>query len=177
MVKDKKNIKKIEYEISCNEYRKVLLELFDLLGFKQNILIHFFRAFNLIHDKVLESFKQKIQCKIIKNVTRQDSFCVFIPTINSNLELYELIGNIYDEAECAYFPLINDLESFLFNWENIIKKNAVVYDISLFEAVFDMDYGMNFYFDIEYFKTMKIENVVKEWEKTFNNVKFRKSIK
>ena len=174
MKKDKKNIKKIEYEISCDEYRKVPLELFDLLGFKQNIVIHLFRAANLIHEGVLKSFEQKIQCKIIKDVTREDSYCVFIPKVNSNIELYELIGKIYNDAECAYFPLINDLETFLFNWGNITRKDAVAQGVCLFEAIFDMDYGTNLYFDPEYFEQQKIENTLEKWKKTFGDVKFIK---
>ena len=173
MSKDKKT-KKIQYWLNCDEARKFPLILFDLLGFKQNIVVSFFRAANLLDEGFIESFEQKVKCKIIRDVTRKDSFCIFIPKIESNLELYELIEQIYEEAEFTFFPSIKDLESLLYSWENIIKKNAVAYGICPFEARFDVEHDTKFYFDLEYFESKKIDSVLKEWEKTFGDFKWRR---
>ena len=158
--------KQIKYSIDCDEARKFPLILFDILGLKENLVINFFRAANLMVDGIVDDFCKKVNCKIIRDVTRSDSFCIFIPKINSNIELYPLIEQLLDASEFTFLPGITDLETLCFSLHNIFRKNSIEYGVCQFEAHYDMEFGITFFFDNDYFETMKIENQLKEWEKT-----------
>lgn len=174
-----KNIKKIKYQIYCKEDfrdRELALSLFDLFNFYENIVLFVFRAYSNF-DNTLRLFSEKVPCKIIKDVTRNDSYCIFIPKIISNKQLFELITSNDIQTEWTYIPFVNDFENILYNRENLKRKSSVECNFSIFEGFFDAESGLIFQFDVNHIETEKIEANIEKWEKTFKEDKFKKIIK
>ncbi len=173
-----KIIKKITYWMKANEdfvERKIALSLFDLLGFKQNIVLWAFRAYSN-NNHFLKAFADRVPCKVISDVTREDCFCALIPTLQSNMQLLELITAMDVQTEWTYIPLVANFDELLFNWKAIMAKGAVEYNFSMMEAVFDADSRLSFKFDAKYFESHKIDDILKNWEKTFGDIKFTKKL-
>ena len=180
MFKKKKNERMTTYSYCLHPKEdiciRLVLQLFDLLGFKQNIALCFFRAQNL--DEI-KNFQEHFPCRVIRDVTRSDRFCVFVPELQSNTELQAIMNDndLFDCTDYDYVPLITNLEEFLFSRNSFNKsKNEITCKLTTFAASLWHE-GMNLSFDLEQWKIEQIESVLTKWENTFGDMKFEKNIK
>lgn len=167
-----KKYRKVDYWFESDEknFKQLAFSLFDMLGFKRNIVIVFFR---IINPKDLYEFQNKVSCEVVHNVEYSDRYSVFIPELQSNSQLDRLMPNNYEfPTECAYIPLINDFDSFRLNQKCVEKNDAVSCEIAKFEALLDHE-GIHLKFDLEYFELNNVGIILKNWEKTFGKIKYK----
>ena len=163
--------RKINYWIVEEEikYKPLALSLFDLLGIKQNIVIDVFRANNI------KSFQNLTQYKVVKDLTRTDKYCIYVPELNSNSDLNQILKNDYIyPTEITYTQLNTDFDTFLFNKQYAEKTDAVSCGMANFNAVLNHE-GIHLNFNLNYFDNKIIEDVLKKWEIELQGFYYSKS--
>jgi len=155
---------------------RLVLQLFDLFGFAQGIVLYFYRADNL--DEVVK-FQKQFPCRVIRDVTRSDRFCVFIPEVQSNIVLNAIMNDdgLFGGNDYQYIPQITSLEEFLFSQSSFsfkAGKNEIIYKLASFSASLNHD-RISLSFDKEQWEIEYIESVLAEWENTFGDLKFKRS--
>lgn len=169
-------VKIIKYDLSCNldfDEKRVAFILFDLLGFKNNIVMNLYRTY-YDKDNIIYNFANKINCQIIANKVRRGCFCLYIPKIETNLQLMALREAMDVQTEVEYFPNISNFSEFLFNTKNLKSKEIIKKGIVKFQAYLDIDYGMTLYFDTKYFLDAHIENILNNWENSLLPITFKR---
>lgn len=166
-------IKIKELHLGLNFYdefadKEAALKLFDLLGFKDDIVIQAYRLYSN-YEEVFKTFVKQFNSKIIKDVSRNDTACIYIPHLQSNLQLFDLIKSMDVQTEWWYIPNVSNLESVLYNLHNLRKRSAVKYGLSLFDSYFDNDRGLHFYFNDAYYTSKNIESIIKFWKNSIAN--------
>lgn len=174
-----KNLVKITYSINSveeNFERKLALQLFDMLDFKQNIVLQVLRAYNNFEQIVYNQFKEE-DFKLIKNFSCPNSYCLIISNLNSNQRLFDLINAMDTQTEWEYVPNVLNLKELLYNIKSCKKEVLLSDGIISFESYFDFDSDLNFYFNMQYFKEKNIDKILNEWENQFKNLIQKKKIK
>jgi len=159
-----KKLKKIDYYLECNEkiIKQLAFSLFDLLDFKENIALTFFRALKQVNFTNNQNFK------LVNDVLRPDCFCVFFHKIKTNLEINKFMeGNYEYPTEITYIPINVDFETFLYNKKYLDKYNSITINLSLFEALIDHE-GIHLSIETEYFESHKIYDTLNLWENSLN---------
>lgn len=160
------------YDFYCDDFDdiKALFHLFDKLGFKDNIVLDVFRTYTTF-EKQVEKFSKSIDCRLIKDVSRNDVYCLFIPKLESNLQLLELIESNDIQTEWTYIPDVYDFETYLLNRKQLQRKGIIESNISSFNALFDAS-GNTTVLNFNLSRTNKsnIEETMKNWEQEFNSI-------
>lgn len=170
----KRNTKKIDYWFNSEEdgFKRLAFLLFDMLDFKRNIAIIFFRT---SEPNDLYEFQNIVSCKVVRDIKYLDRYCVLISEMQSNTELNQLMQNNYEyPTECTYMQLQTDFESFLFNQKYLEKDDAISCGLAIFEALLDHE-GIHLKFDLSYYDLKKIENILTAWENMLQGIKFTKN--
>lgn len=157
-------VKKIFYLFESNKMseKEAYLQLLDMLSFKQNIVLFIFRASSNVSN-LLKSLFEKELCKIVFDVTRADCLIVYFKNLESNMQLFELMANMDEQAEYYYLPNCDDFETILFNRMYIEKYNSVRCSLTDYQFVFDQDYGFHLFIN-ESNSNENFYKILDKWE-------------
>jgi len=170
-------VKEVLYYIEADEEKsnEFAFSLLDMLNFKQNIILVFY--YENINHNALKEFRENVLCKIIEFQFDDSFFCVHIPEIQSNMQLWELTSKMISEhsvfAGLWYIPLQVSVEEFLYNMAECKKYGTVERRLSKFKLDFcpDMSY-ICLEFDKQFYESQNLKDTLNQWENTFGDFDF-----
>lgn len=158
-------IRKSSYWLETNNefVNEFYMELLDMLGFKQHIVLLIYRALPNCVGLIKSCFADN-EYKVVADSTRNDCYAVYFESLKTNKQIYNLMVKMDEQTEFIYLPNCKSFETVLFNRRSIEKQNAVKYGICPYQVVFDQDYGMHLIFEEKEENLNYAIPVLQEWE-------------